>query len=255
MSGADGRVDGAAAPPAVRPAAVYQPRYAPSALPRDLKLKSAEWGVLFALTGRHSVAQVAAHLGLTRAQAEQAFRGLLAAGLVVERQLALHEYLQAAAASDDPEPKTFAELLRGAPLRPTAMPVAVPPPARPVAARPLAVRPPGAATPRPRSAPPPFRPLTLEEPAMPAASPQRALSLQSLMRFIRGRAADETAGQLDVYRAFLRVDPKLLERHGITTLRFEEDRLVRDAELQRRILDSVETTLGVRCPPDVFVSG
>lgn len=81
----------------------------------------------------------------------------------------------------------------------------------------------------------------------------RALSLKALMSFIRKRSPDETAGQLDVYRAFLRVDPELLKRHGITTLRFEDDRVVRDAELQERILSSVESTLGVRCPPDVFV--
>jgi hypothetical protein len=81
----------------------------------------------------------------------------------------------------------------------------------------------------------------------------RGLSLRALLTFIRSRAADETAGQLDVYRAFLRVDPDLLKQHGITTLRFEDDRVVHDAELQRRIVHSVESTLGVRCPAEVFV--
>jgi hypothetical protein len=85
------------------------------------------------------------------------------------------------------------------------------------------------------------------------ATSARGLSLRALLTFIRSRAADETAGQLDVYRAFLRVDPDLLKQHGITTLRFEDDRVVHDAELQRRIVHSVESTLGVRCPAEVFV--
>jgi hypothetical protein len=259
-------------PPVILPAAVYQPRLAPAALPRDLRLRSAEWGVLFALTGRHSVAQVAARLGLSRAQAAEAVRGLLAANLVVERRLDLVEYLRAAATTGDPQPRTFAELLSGAPLRPAAEPVAAPP------ERPAAVPAPAAARSATRTAapvatarvaaavdgrapasPPPFRPLALENPAMMSTSPpqpspgERALSLRALMRFIRGRATDETAGQLDVYRAFLLVDPELLKQHGITTLRFEDDRVVRDPELQGRILAGVEAALGVRCPEDVFV--
>lgn len=240
----------ASQPVAILPSAVYQPRYAPSALPADLRLRSIEWGVLFALTGRHSVAQVAAGLELPPAQARQAFRALLAANLIVERPLALPEYLRAAATTGDPQPKTFAELLRAAPLRPSARPVAAPPP-KGATARPAAV-PATSRTSKPPAPPPPFRPLTLEEPAMPATD-ERSLSLKALMRFIRGRAQDETAGQLDVYRAFLLVDPELLKRNGITTLRFEDDKVVSDAELQRHILESVEATLGIRCPPDVFV--
>ncbi|HET9766183.1 MAG TPA: hypothetical protein VFS60_05020, partial [Thermoanaerobaculia bacterium] len=70
-------------PPAIHPAAVYRPRLAPELLPGDLKLRSVEWAVLFALTGRHSVAQVAAQLGLPPGQATAAFRSLIAAKLVM----------------------------------------------------------------------------------------------------------------------------------------------------------------------------
>ena len=63
------------------------------------------------------------------------------------------------------------------------------------------------------------------------------------------------AGQLDVYRAFVRVPPQLLQRNGITTLRFEDDRLVSDPDLQQAILTSVQHVLGRPCPPDVFVHG
>ena len=81
----------------------------------------------------------------------------------------------------------------------------------------------------------------------------RQLSLRALMGYIIRETGETDAGQLNVYRAFLRVDPQLLRRNGITTLRFEDDRVVSDPELQRAILGSVEQTLGRRCPPEVFV--
>ena len=235
-------------PPAIHPGAVYGPRLPADQLPADLKLRSIEWGVLFALTGRHSVAQVAAQLGMPPGQVAAVFRALIARKLIVEQPLSLPEYLRGVATSGDPVPKTFAELLRTAPLAPTAAAVRVPASS---AAPPKAVAT-SSAPPRPAAPPPAFRPLALEDPTMTQPS-SRALSLKALMSFIRGRSQDETAGQLDVYRAFLRVDPELLKRHGITTLRFEDDRVIRDAELQERILHSVESTLGVQCPPEVFV--
>ncbi|MEL7059543.1 MAG: hypothetical protein AAGN46_05910 [Acidobacteriota bacterium] len=80
----------------------------------------------------------------------------------------------------------------------------------------------------------------------------RRLSLKALMRFILDRSPDRNAGQLDVYRVFIRVDTKLLKRNGIETLRFEEDRLVADSELQRAITSSVERTLGLQVPDSVY---
>ena len=257
--------------PAIHPAAVYRPRFTPELLPADLRLRGTEWAVLFALTGRHTVAQVAGQLQLAPGQAAAAFGSLIVAELVVEQRLSLPEYLRGVATTGDPEPKSFAQLLRTAPLRPAASPVVVatgpagvasPPPSEsggtgravvtpaPPTAAALPAR--AAAATRNLAPPPAFKPLPLEDPAMAPSAP-RALSLKALMTFIRSRSADETAGQLDVYRAFLRVDPELLKRHGITTLRFEDDRVIRDAELQQRILGSVESTLGVRCPPEVFV--
>jgi|CXWL01.1.fsa_nt_gi hypothetical protein len=241
-----------------RGSAVYALTRSFDNLPPDLRLRSADWGVLFAITGRHTVGQIGEQLGLTAAERDRAFARLRAAGLLVERDLALDEYLRAAAASGDPEPRTFAELLRGGIVKPTAKSTPAGPtssaPARPTAA----ASPSAAAATRttPRLAPPPFQPLPLPEPtSMPMndPSPARGLSLRALMRFIVDRAADVDAGQLDVYRSFIRLDPKLLRQHGITTLRFEDDRVVRDPELLGEIVSSVEQTLGVRCPPDVFV--
>jgi hypothetical protein len=49
------------------------------------------------------------------------------------------------------------------------------------------------------------------------------------------------------------VNPQLFRRNGITTLRFEEDRLLTDPDLQQEILASVEHVMGRSCPPEVFV--
>jgi hypothetical protein len=86
-----------------------------------------------------------------------------------------------------------------------------------------------------------------------SASSRKRLSLKNVIEFILTRADDVNAGQLDVYRVFIRVNTRLLKRNGVHSLRFEEDRLITDAELQDAILNSVERTLGIPCPPAVFV--
>lgn len=106
----------------IRGSAVYALTRSFDNLPPDLRLRSADWGVLFAITGRHTVGQIGEQLGLTTAERDRAFARLRTAGLLVERDLALDEYLRAAAASGDPEPRTFAELLRGGIVKPTAKP-------------------------------------------------------------------------------------------------------------------------------------
>ena len=99
-------------------------------------------------------------------------------------------------------------------------------------------------------APPPFSPPTASH--LDTAEFRR-LSLKALMRFIIGRAQDPTSGQLDIYRVFIRVDTRLLQRNGISTLRFTEDRLIGDPELQQAIASSVRKSLGVDCPSQVYV--
>ena len=88
----------------------------------------------------------------------------------------------------------------------------------------------------------------------PDLRPAPPLSLRAVMRFVVDQAPDADAGQLDVYRAFVRLDPQLLRRNGITTLRFEEDRLLTDPDLKRALLRSVEQVVGRSCPPEVFVA-
>jgi hypothetical protein len=88
---------------------------------------------------------------------------------------------------------------------------------------------------------------------MPATLNSRRLSLKNVIDFIIHNAADLNAGQLDVYRVFIRVNTQLLKRNGIHSLRFTDDRVITDPELQDAILQSVDRTLGLSCPDDVFI--
>lgn len=107
----------------------------------------------------------------------------------------------------------------------------------------------------PAAAPPPaFLPLEPLPPPPPVAAAGRSqLSLKALMQHILAKAGDQQAGQLDIYRVFIRINTKLLQRNGISTLRFQDDRLIEDPELQHAIAASVEKALGFTCPPEVFV--
>ena len=84
-------------------------------------------------------------------------------------------------------------------------------------------------------------------------SASRRLSLRALMNLIERQASSTEAGQLDVYRVFVRVDTVLLKRNGIETLRFTEDRLVSDPELEQALVTSMKKTLGLDCPESVWV--
>ncbi|HEV8578108.1 MAG TPA: hypothetical protein VGX68_03415 [Thermoanaerobaculia bacterium] len=234
----------------VPPAAVYELAVAVDRLPEDLRLRSLEWGVLFAVTGRHTVAQIGGHLSLAPEERDDVFARLLELGLLAERPLSAGEYLRAAATVDG-EPRTLAGFLRAGLAGPDGEAVIESHgDAAPAAPAPMSDLELGG-----------FEPLALpdEEIAMeltdlpvPAPPP---LSLRAVMRFIIDQSGDADAGQLDIYRAFVRVNPQLLRRNGITTLRFEEDRLLTDPDLQQALLASVEQVVGRSCPPEVFVRG
>jgi len=227
--------------PRVLPTAVFQLAVRPERLPQNLRLRSLEWGILFALTGRHTVAQIGVHFGLAPEERDRAFARLLELGLLAERSLTAAEYLRAAATIGDNEPRTLAQFLRlplARPRAPGVVAASAPAPAATFQPHPL-----------PEDSDMPVRSADPESPS----SPARRLSLKALMRFILRETGEVDAGQLNVYRAFLRVDQQLLKRNGITTLRFEDDRVVSDPDLQRAILQSVEQTLGRGCPPEVFV--
>lgn len=237
-------------------AAIFELAVPVERVPADLRLYSLDWGVLFSVTGRHTVAQIGTGLGLAPAERDAAFSRLLALGLLSERLLSAGEYLRAASTVGG-EPRTLAGFLTAGLAGPPAEAPAAPPAETP--ADPPAVPSPatGASVAEPDSEG--FEPLPLPEPetAMPIRPPRSAspLSLRAVMRFVVAQARDADAGQLDVYRTFVRLDPQLLKRNGITTLRFEEDRLLTDPDLQRALLQSVEHVVGRSCPPDVFVHG
>ena len=214
--------------PRILPAAIFELAAPLERLPADLRLRSLEWGVLFAVTGRHTVAQVGAALELSDEERDRVFRRLCELNLIAERPLTAGEYLRAAATAGGDRPRTLAEFLT-----------------------------PGLAAPREEGngfEPLPLPPLDDEkETAMNLTATPPSMSLRAVMRFITAQTPGSDAGQLDVYRAFVRVSPRLLKRNGITTLRFEDDRLVSDPDLQQEILASVQHVVGKPCPPDVFV--
>ena len=256
----------------IQPGTVFELARNLTALSPSLKLRNVEWGVLFAVGGGHTVAQIGQRFGLSAAERDRAFLQLAASGLIRERKVSHGEYLLAMATVGDEEPKSLVQFLTAgaamgsepgvvasaSPPRRAASP-APPPPAPDLDDETInltrAVPTVGAVSFRPLETPPSATARAVPGPSAAETSPAadaRRLSLKALMRFISSRAEDSSAGQLDVYRVFIRVSTKLLKRNGITTLRFEDDHLVNDPELQTAILSSVQKTLGLTCPQDVF---
>lgn len=293
-------------------------------LPDSLLLLNLEWGLLLAITGEHTVAQIGDHFGLEVEDRDTAFRRLLSLGLIEEQAVSFSEYVRASATIADHEPRTLARFLRsgvalaGAPGGGAGQNPAPPTPSSsgraavtgvgprgvvraagkkhsshpvpPVASSPPAPPPPKPASPEPASpvdltdipvdsktrAIPTgslsllaFEPLAdvgrtgsrsgpasldpggvASEVSVPVA---RRLSFKALMQWILHRAPDLSAGQLDIYRVFIRVDTRLLKRHGIHTLRFTEDHRIADPELEEAIAFSLKQTLGIHLPESVFV--
>ncbi len=241
------------ASPRVSAAAVFELAASIERLPPDLRLHSLEWGVLFAVTGRHTVGQIGAHLELSDGQRDGAFSRLIEAGLIAERPVTAREYLRAASLVPGGL-RTLAEFLTAGLAGPQAEPVAEPRPAEAASARPALTETENNGF-EPLSLPEEDRDLATSTTVPPVPQTPLSMSLRSVMRFVSAQAKEKEAGQLDVYRTFVRVSPRLLRRNGITTLRFEDDRLVSDPELQAAILTSVRQVVGKDCPPEVFVRG
>lgn len=272
------------------PEAVFARTCEPQALPVALRLRALEWALLFAATGRHTAAELGRRMGVEAAARDAALARLLNDGLIAECDLDAAEYVRALAASGDVEEKSLREFLMiaaqpevpaDAVPQPAELPDPEPPPWIEVASAALSLAPSlppsppapvetrNSATPVPATAP--TGPLRLDRPPRPAfgfkplptpnqepreSQPMpgtRRLSLRALMNLIERQAGSREAGQLDIYRVFVRVDTLLLRRNGIDTLRFTEDRLVADPELEQAIVGSVKKTLGLVCPESVWV--
>jgi hypothetical protein len=271
----------------VLPHAVFQRKTEPSGLPRNLRLRALEWALYFAVSGRHTAAELGRQMQTDSAETREALGRLVSLGFIEEKLLDATEYLRGLAATGDRSEKSLREFLVGVaqpgptlvgaeavagdgPLSErsevgrTKPPAPIPPPRieETGPARPLVAE--GAAegrsvTLRPARPPVPvfgFQPLpspgdeSKESGPMPRS---QKLSLRALMNLIASKAGSREAGQLDIYRVFVRVDTALLKRNGIETLSFTDDHLVADEELEKAIVNSVKKTLGLVCPESVWV--
>ncbi|MGH9423173.1 MAG: hypothetical protein ACRD3J_24565, partial [Thermoanaerobaculia bacterium] len=165
------------------------------------------------------------------------------------------EYVRALAAAEDGREKTLHEFLMGPAQLAFLSPPAGVESSTSIEARPsrntVAIR-------QPRGMPPsfgfkPLPPLPSDAKEKRPMSAPRHLSIRALMNLIERHSGTREGGQLDVYRVFVRVDTTLLKRNGIDTLRFTEDRLISDPELEKAIVSSVKKTLGLDCPESVWV--
>ncbi len=257
----------------VLPQAVYRRAKAPHELPGDLRLTALEWALYFAVTGTHTAAEIGREMRADEAARDEALARLFALELIEEQQLNASEYVRAVAATGDREEKTLVEFLvraarpnaaagrggeaPGTPRQALRDGASVPHAGTsPRSAWPHAAS--GAASRLPRPAQPAFgfKPLPPPDGINKENRPMsgsRRLSLRALMNLIEKQAGSREAGQLDIYRVFVRVDTVLLKRSGIETLRFTEDRLVSDPELEQAIVRSVKKTLGLDCPDSIWV--
>lgn len=231
---------------AILPQAVYRRAKEPQQLPNEIRLTALEWALYFGVDGTRTVAELGRQFRVEVAERDRALARLLDLALVVEQELGASEYVRALAAAGDSEQKTLHEFLTGA-----------------AATQPEPQRSPSrdlknfATAKFPRVAPPlGFTPLPSpnDHKENRRMSASRKLSLRALMNLIETQAGSREAGQLDIYRVFVRVDTSLLKRSGIETLRFTEDRLVSDPELEQAIVRSVKKTLGVDCPDSLWVA-
>jgi hypothetical protein len=80
------------------------------------------------------------------------------------------------------------------------------------------------------------------------------MSLRAVIQHILHHASDPTEGQLAVYRVFMGIDTRLLKRNGIQSLRFQDDRVITDPELQNAISQSLTKNLRISLPETVYVN-
>ncbi len=194
-------------------------------LPAAMKLTSIEWRFLICSDGKTPVHQIQKRLGISDKEQETTLARLLQSGLLTESTLSLEDFARATVdlPSAGTEPQTLNDYLRGS-----------------VSAEPAKDK-----------ALPAFSPL--QKPTVTSTS-MRSMSLQSVIQFILNRNPDATAGQLATYQVFMGIKTDLLKRNGITSLRFQDDRLITDAELQAAIAQNIQKVLNVSCPDDVFTA-
>jgi hypothetical protein len=264
----------------VLPEVVYRRAKQRQELPDDLRLRAIEWALYFAVDGKQTAAELGRQLRAEIVDRDTALTRLADFNLIEEQPLDASEYVRALAAAGDREERSLREYPISAawPAPTTGQAEAPPPPERsggesapvfrvvpslPAGSPPSLLREVTDTVHRStlrqgRTAQPAFgfKPLPIpndETKEKRSMSGSRRLSLRALMNLIERQADSREAGQLDIYRVFVRVDTLLLKRNGIETLRFTDDRLVSDPELEQALIRSVKKTLGVTCPESIWV--
>ncbi|MCE0497142.1 MAG: hypothetical protein LV481_04260 [Methylacidiphilales bacterium] len=202
---------------------IFQPTWALQQLPVTMKLTNMEWRFLICSDGRATVHQIQRRLALSDKERDFILNRLCASGLLTERVVTLDEFAQATVdiPSTQGEPRTFTEYLQSTESAPSHQEKSMPA----------------------------FSPLPKPSASQPAA---RTMSLQSVIQFILNQHPDPTAGHLATYQVFMGISTQLLKRNGITSLRFQDDRLITDPELQTAIAENIQRVLKVPCPEEVF---
>jgi hypothetical protein len=232
----------------------YQLRFNPHELPGAIKLRFREWELLLGLNDERTLAEAGKQLGLGEEETRRILSKFLEKELIEIAEMNYGEYLKRKQRAPVHHSPASTASSSKASIEAHAV---VPLPEARQEARTAVPVPPLPSTPEPRFAPLPLPLVGASESNSSAAVSVsvRKLSIKSLTSFIMQHAGgDSNAGQLMVYRVFMRVDTKLLKRNGITSLRFQEDRLVADPELEQALLDSVAIALGVTCPEHVFIA-
>jgi hypothetical protein len=199
-------------------------------LPATMKLANLEWRFLLCTDGKTTAGQIQRRLGISDAEREQVIARLLDSNLLTEVTLTIEDYAKTTVdtPSTSTEPQTFAEYLNTS------------------AAASSEKSPATEKAPAAEKSAPTFSPL--QKPTNTA----RAMSLRSVIQFILNQNSDPTTGHLATYQVFMGINTQLLKRNGITSLRFQDDRLITDPELQTAIAENIKKVLGKSCPEDVF---
>lgn len=201
---------------------IFQNAWALQQLPANMKLPNVEWRFLLCCDGKTPVYQIQRRLALADKECDDILDRLCGNNLLTEKSLTLEELAKTGIDIPAPhaEPQTLAEYL-------LTSETPAPPAQKPAA--------------------PAFSPLQ-----KPTAPTVRTMSLQAVIQFILNQNSDPTAGHLATYQVFMGINTQLLKRNGITSLRFQDDRLITDPELQSAILANLQRVLRLNCPADVF---
>jgi len=216
---------------------IFRNTWALQQLPIGMQLMSIEWRFLICSDGKTPIAEIQKRLGIAPEEGEAILRHLCSAGLLTETSLTLEDFARATVDRAQPtkEAQTLPEYLASAESNGNSRAGAAAIPA------------PALSPEKTEKAIPQFSPLQ-----KPTQSPM-PMSLQAVIQFILNQnSSDPTAGHFATYQVFMGIGTPLLKRNGITSLRFQEDRIITDPELQSAIIESLQKVLKVTCTPEML---